>query len=99
MYRTISATEARIRFGEIMRLAQQGPVIVERDGKPEVVVLSKEQFDILTERIAPPDWRKALAEAHEFLEQELNGRVLPDPSEMLRLAREERDAQIFSNLR
>ncbi|MFQ3630067.1 type II toxin-antitoxin system Phd/YefM family antitoxin [Roseiflexus sp.] len=50
MYRTVSATEARIRFGEIMRLTKQGPVIIEHGGKPEVVVMSKQQFDALMER-------------------------------------------------
>jgi len=40
MDKTISATQARIHFGEVMQDAQNGPVIVERDGKPQVVILS-----------------------------------------------------------
>ena len=40
MNRTISSTEARIRFGEVMRHAQDGPIIVERDGQPQVVIIS-----------------------------------------------------------
>ncbi|MFQ3682049.1 type II toxin-antitoxin system Phd/YefM family antitoxin [Roseiflexus sp.] len=99
MYRTVSATEARIRFGEIMRLTKQGPVIIEHGGKPEVVVMSKQQFDALMERTGSPDWRKVLDEVHEFLERELDGRTLPDPAEMLRRAREERDEHLLSNLR
>ena len=37
MNQTVSATEARVHFGKIMRRAKSGPVIVERDGKADVV--------------------------------------------------------------
>jgi prevent-host-death family protein len=99
MNRTVSATEARVRFGEIMRRAKSGPVIVERDGKPDVVVISKQEYDRLVENAPKPDWRKMLEETHELLRKELKGRALPDPAEMLRLAREERDAELLNSLR
>ena len=99
MERTISATQARIHFGEIMKQAQIGPVIVERDGKAQVVVISKKTYDELIAANTQPDWRTLLEEAHESIRAEIGGRQLPDPAEMLRLAREERDEQLLNSLR
>ncbi len=50
--KTVSATHARIHFGEIMRhvVEQAEPVVVERSGKPLVVVLSVENYEKLTGR-------------------------------------------------
>ncbi|GJQ51772.1 MAG: hypothetical protein HKUEN02_06190 [Anaerolineaceae bacterium] len=39
------------------------------------------------------------SEAHESIRAEIGDRQLPDPAEMLRLAREERDEQLFNSLR
>ena len=99
MNRTVSATEARVHFGEIMRRAKTEPVIVERDGKPEVVVISKQEYDRLAAAAPKPDWRQLLEETHKLIRAELKGRTLPDPAEMLRLAREERDEQLLNSLR
>jgi len=50
--KVVSATHARIHFGEIMRhvVEREEPVIVERSGKPLVVVLSVEGYEKLTGR-------------------------------------------------
>ena len=95
----ISATQARIHFGEIMRRAKTGPVIVERAGKPEVVVISKQEYDQLVASASPPEWRQLLKEAHESIRALIGKQQLPDPAEMLRLAREERDEQLLNSLR
>jgi prevent-host-death family protein len=99
MNRTVSATDARVHFGELIRQAKAGPVIVERDGKPEVVVISKSEYDRLVEAAPQPDWRKKLEDLHAKLRVELAGRTLPDPAEMLRQAREERDEELLNSLR
>ncbi|PIU90992.1 MAG: type II toxin-antitoxin system Phd/YefM family antitoxin [Anaerolineae bacterium CG17_big_fil_post_rev_8_21_14_2_50_57_27] len=99
MNRTVSATQARIHFGEIMRRARTEPVIVERDGKPEVVVISKKEYDQLVATAPKPDWRKMVEETHALIRAELKGRTLPPPEEMLRQAREERDEQLLNSLR
>jgi prevent-host-death family protein len=96
---TVSATDARIRFGEIMRRAKKGPVIVERGGKPEVVVISKQEYDQLVSNVPQKDWRQLLEEAHESVRKDLKGRELPNPAEMLRQAREIRDEQLSDSLR
>jgi len=68
MATTISATEARIHFGELMRrVVERGePVIVERGGKPEVVVLSIAEYERLRTS-QTSDWRTALNVAHEMV--------------------------------
>jgi prevent-host-death family protein len=99
MEQTISATQARIHFGQVIRRAKKGPVIVERDGKPEVVVISKQEYDRLVENAPKSDWRAMLEELHAKLRVELAGRTLPDPAEIIRQGREERDEQLLSSLR
>ena len=99
MNQTISATQARIHFGEIMRRAKTGPVFVERAGKPEVVVISRLEYDQLVASASPPDWRQLLKEAHDSIRVLIGNQQLPDPAEMLRLAREERDEQLINGLR
>lgn len=49
MDQVVSATEARIRFGELMQRATetQEPIVVERGGKPYVVVLSVAEYERL----------------------------------------------------
>jgi prevent-host-death family protein len=99
MEHIISATQARIHFGEVMRRARHGPVIVERDGVQEVVVISKHAYDQLTAATPQPGWRELLKKTHDQLRLELKGRLLPDPAEMIRLGREERDEQLLDSLR
>ena len=45
--REITAREAKDRFGQLLRSAQQGPVRVTRNGTPVGVMLSVEQFERL----------------------------------------------------
>ncbi len=99
MQKTISATKARVHFGEIMKQAKVAPVIVERGGKAEVVVLSKKAYDRLVAANQQTNWQKKLEDLHKRIKVELAGRTLPAPEEMLRLAREERDEQLITSLR
>jgi prevent-host-death family protein len=98
MGRVISATEARIHFGELMRevVENQQPVIVERGGKPQVVVLSINEYEnLLAGQAQREDWRTLLAQAHERIRADLGDRKLPPPEEIIREMREERDAQLM----
>lgn len=45
---TTSATEAKNRFGELCRQAKRGPVVVEKAGRPDTVLLSYEDYQRLT---------------------------------------------------
>lgn len=44
---TLSASDARREFGEVLLKAQKGPVGINRSGKPVAVMVSAETFDEL----------------------------------------------------
>jgi prevent-host-death family protein len=98
MFKTISATKARIHFGDVMKQAKIAPVIVERDGKAEVVVLSKKTYDQLVDAKKQANLQKRLELLHAQIRIELKGKKLPDISEIIRQGREERDEQLLNNL-
>ena len=98
MKQTISATDARIHFGEVMQQAQNAPVVVERGGQPIVVILSKQEYDRLTaEKNA--DWQELMIATRKKLVIELKGKEITPPEEIIRRAREARSEQIIDNLR
>jgi prevent-host-death family protein len=47
--KTIAAKEAKNRFGQLIDDAQRGPVTIEKNGRPFVVVQSYEDFKIAEE--------------------------------------------------
>ena len=98
MGRVITATEARIHFGEVMRevVENQEPIVVERGGKPQIVLLSIDTYEnLLAGQAQREDWRTLLALTHERIRADLGERQLPPPEEIIREMREERDAQII----
>jgi prevent-host-death family protein len=97
MERRMTATEARIHFGEVMRrVVEQGEqVIVERDGRPQIVLLSIAEFERLKESRPREDWRQLVQQSRRQIQSELNGRDLPAPEEIIRQMREERDEQLL----
>jgi len=44
---TMSAHEAKARFGQLLDAARAEPVTIEKHGRPVVVLVSKEEFDDL----------------------------------------------------
>jgi prevent-host-death family protein len=102
MERTLSATEARIRFGELMRrVTEEGDrVIVERAGKPHVVVLSVAEYEgLVASQRDGHTWRELVQQARERIRADLGDRELtPPPEEVIRQMREERSAH-FTDLR
>jgi prevent-host-death family protein len=58
MTRTVTAVVARTQFGQIVNRAveRQERFLVERNGKPSVLILSVDDFVKMTE--TPPDWLK-----------------------------------------
>ncbi len=98
MKHTISATDARVHFGEVMRQAQNAPVVVERGGQPVVVILSKQEYDRLTTEKAT-DWQELMIATRKKLAIELQGKEITPPEEIIRRAREARSEQLLDNLR
>lgn len=99
MEKRISATEARIHFGELIRKVKEEnqPYVVERSGEAYVVVLSAEEYERLTLVGAGRDWdypMQLAAESRRRVRQELQGRLLPPIDETVREMRDERDAQL-----
>src|SRR5687767_5135574 len=97
MASVVSATEARIHFGELLRrVAEQGEVItVERGGRPQAVVLSVREYERLRgRRDDRTEFWTRLNRLHERMRAELGDRELPPPEEVIEQMREERDAEI-----
>ncbi len=101
MSHTVSATEARIHFGELLqRVVRQGDrITIERAGKPQAVMLSVDDFErLLSASRQAPDWQELLVSARALIQFELRGQRLPSPDEIVRQGREQRDEQL-SHLR
>ena len=98
MEHVVSATEARIRFGELMRRAVESrqPIIVKRGGKPHVVVMSVDQYEQLLLRQKQSDWREKVQRARSQVQADLKGHRLPPPEQILAQIREERDEQLLA---
>ena len=97
MGRVVTATEARIHFGELMRevIEHRRPVIVERAGKPQVVVLAVTEYErLLAGQVKQANWKELVRHAREQVRAELAGRKLPPSEDIIRDMREERDAQL-----
>lgn len=101
MRRTVSATEARIHFGELMRIAVEHDetIIVERSGTPQVVIMPITVYDRLNDgREQPEEWEVLLDRAHDLIRQRHGDQTMPDAAELIRLGREARDAELLAGL-
>ncbi len=101
MERQMSATQARVNFGEVLRYVteEQQPIIVKRAGKPQAVIIAIEEYERLKETHQPePDWRTVLDQALQLgkaINARRGGEPLPDAAEIIHQMREERDAQLM----
>lgn len=102
--RIMSATEARIHFGEVMRDVSERDeiVIVERGGTRKVAIISVE----LLERFRSGrngdeggDWFDRAMDSRERVRRAFGDQPIPDIDPLFDDMREERDAQILANLR
>jgi prevent-host-death family protein len=71
--RTISAIDAKNRFGQLLDAAQRAPVTVTKKGRPAAVVMSVEDY----ERMRGTAWARLLA-TMEAARKEAVGRGLTD---------------------
>jgi len=104
MVKTMSATEARIHFGDLMRqvVEKNQVVIVERAGKPQVAIVSVKEYEHLQALQQRQNWEQAF-EAMKPIAAKIRERrksiSFPQPDELIRHMREERDEELFANLR
>lgn len=96
MARTLSATEARARFCELLRRVVEGgeTLIIERCGKPHVVVLSIAEYQRLKKARSGRDALAHAARVRERIRARLEGRPLTPAEDIIRESREERDEEI-----
>lgn len=104
MDKVMSATEARVHFGEVMRDVSERDeiVIVERGGDPKVAIISVEKLDRLRQgqkNDEGTDWFERAMRSRERIRQAFGDQPIPDIDELFHEMREERDAQILANLR
>ena len=102
MRRTVTATEAHVHFGELLRrvVEERTHVVVERAGKPLVVVLSIEEYERLQAgQPEAEDWRTLLAKTRELTRAEVGDSPPLPVDDLIHEMREERDAQLLANLR
>jgi len=93
MERVVSATEARIHFGELMRRITEDKetVIVQHSGKPHIVLLSEAEYRrLLAAQERRADWKELVQRSREQIRAELGERELTPPEEIIRQMREER---------
>lgn len=103
MRKTMSATDARIHFGELMRhvTEYQEPVFVERAGKLQVVVISAAEYENLIAQRENPGWRDTfykITELSQTIKERREEAPLTSPEEIIRQMREERSDDIQSLL-
>jgi prevent-host-death family protein len=103
MERVMSATEARVHFGEVLKaVAEQGDsVIVERAGQRLAVVVPISEYEHLRARNRWEGFEERMRKHRAYLEAEYAAGRLRDFDfvEAIRLGREERDEQLGNVLR
>lgn len=98
MEKVVSATEARIHFGQMMRRVteEKQAIIVERSGQPQIVMISVEAYErLLAASLTRHTWWDQLHQVRERIAADLAGRTLPPVDETIRQMREERDAELL----
>lgn len=55
---TVSATEAKNQLARVMEMAQKQPVMIEKNGRPSVVMMSAEAYDGKSKRQRKEDFVK-----------------------------------------
>jgi prevent-host-death family protein len=92
----VSATEARIHFGELLRRVAQSreTIFVERGGRPQVVVLAVPEYERLISAGQAGGWRERAQEARDRIRAEVDIRDLPPVEDGILQGREERDEQL-----
>lgn len=95
MLETVTATQARVHFGELLQrvIRSKEAIIVERAGKPLAVILSMDEYERLSAPDEEPGWKTLVQQAREQIRAELGERELLPADEIIRLMREERNVE------
>ena len=101
MEKTVSATEARVHFGRLLRaVAEEGTTyVVERGGKPQAVVISTEAYETLRAVKPKVDWVAQYKRSQEMFRPLNESGKMDDIEELIREEREKRDQHLLDLLR
>ena len=93
----VSATEARVHFGDLLkRVAERREtVIVERSGAPQVAVLPLPEYERLLALEGNGDWGDLFQETMAMVDRDLAGKTAPDADDLIHEMRRERDAELL----
>lgn len=96
--KTISATEARVHFGEVLRGVSEDNAIyvVERNGEAQAVVISPEEFERLQRGVQTADWVELARKSREAFRPLMESGNVPNIEDLIREEREKRDAHILA---
>jgi prevent-host-death family protein len=88
--RHVSATDARVRFGELLdAIKSRGEtVIVEKSGEPLAAVIPIAEYRRLTRRVLPQEFWDGVQDVADELERNLAGRPYPDVRELIDAGRD-----------
>ncbi|QWK22733.1 type II toxin-antitoxin system Phd/YefM family antitoxin [Thermus antranikianii] len=90
----ISATEARVHFGEVLqRVARGETLVVERGGRAVAVILSLEEYERLRKAPKQQEILDALWRLGQEIRNHLQGPI-PSPEGVIRTMREERSLEV-----
>lgn len=62
---TMTATEAKNRFGELLELSRKQPVHVQKNGRTVAVMISPEQFEMFQAAASKPSPNPVIMKLHE----------------------------------
>lgn len=100
----VTATEARVHFGEIYRRVTENDetIIIERNGRPGAVLISIEEYEALRQRksgvAVRPAWLEDAFRIGRALAEDQPDTPPIDWAAVIREGREERDAELLEVL-
>lgn len=97
METTVTATDARIHFGEMIRrvIEEQDTIIVERGGEPKLVMLSLLEYQRLQNAAQNQDaWLLRIEQLRTHVAAQIGNRDIPASEDIIQQMRDERDGQL-----
>jgi prevent-host-death family protein len=98
--KTVSATEVRVHFGELLRtVAEEGATyVVEWSGRPQAVVICHEEYEQRLESKPEVDLMEQLRRSQETFRPLRESGGMADIIELIREELEQRDAQVLNGV-
>lgn len=103
MKKTVSATEARVHLGEILRRVKEdnATYVVERNGEVQAVVISEQEYQNLQQRDVSRKARQGFERARTEIQAEIDQermKALGDIGDLIRKGRDDEGSQFAEDL-